>query len=80
MSLGSPRFSINIDHLSEEQLNFFGWYEVDRSGPIGAYRRMHDGAEQYIHDGPPRRMFVDDYNDAQQMSQKDDEIVIAPIA
>lgn len=78
--LDTPRFSIKIDHLSPDQLNWFGWYEIDRKGPVGLYIRYRDGAMQYIHDGPPKRMLVDDVNDAQQMSESGSEIVVTPDA
>jgi hypothetical protein len=62
------RYFFSIDHLTEEQLEFFGWYEVDRDGVVSLYVRPYDGEEQYVHDGPPRWFWVDDYNDAQSMS------------
>lgn len=77
MSPHNPkRFIFRIDHLTEEQINFFGWYEVERKGAVAVYRRMYDGEEQYVHDGPPRHFCVDDYNDAQAMC--DGHIVIGP--
>lgn len=51
---------------------------MDRKGPIGLYVRYRDGAMQYIHDGPPRKMLVDDVNNAQMMSAPDSEIVVTP--
>jgi hypothetical protein len=62
------RFIFRIDHLTEEQINFFGWYEVAREGPVAVYRRLYDGEEQYVHDGPPKMFCTDDYNDALSMS------------
>lgn len=67
--LNPRRFIFTIDHLTEEQLNFFGWFQVDRSASVAVYRRLHDGHEQYVFDGPPRWFCTDDYNDAQSMSQ-----------
>lgn len=74
--LKAINFIFTIDHLTEEQINLFGWYEVDREGEVAVYRRMHDGHEQYVYDGPPRLFCVDDYNDAQQMC--DGSVVIGP--
>ena len=77
MSLPSrKRFIFSIEHLTEENINFFGWYEIEREGSVALYRRIYDGDEQYVHDGPPRYFCVDDYNDAQSMC--DGHIVIGP--
>ena len=70
------RFIFRIDHLSEAEINLFGWYEVERKGSVAVYRRMYDGEEQYVYDGSPRYFCVDDYNDAQAMC--DGNIVVGP--
>lgn len=64
----APRFIFTIDHLTDDQLTFFGWVVVDEDDEFKMYRRMHDGDQQVVQKSPPRWFMVDDVNDAQQMS------------
>jgi hypothetical protein len=62
------RFIFTVDHMTDEQLSFFGWVAVEEWPDFKLYRRMHDGEEQMVSNETPRRFVVDDVNDAQQMS------------
>lgn len=73
-----PRFIFTVDHLSDEQLTFFGWVVADEDDEFKLYRRMHDGEQQVVQNDTPRWFVVDDVNDAQQMS--DGQIIVGPQA
>lgn len=63
------RFYVCIDHLSDDELEFFGWYKIRESDEFTVYARAY-GAEQQIVDraeGGKKFLLVDDWNDAVQM-------------
>lgn len=61
---------VDISHLSDEQLTFFGWVAVSKSAEFTLYRYWHDGTEQIVQNEKPRYMAIEDVNDAEQMSEK----------
>lgn len=61
------RFSVCIDNLTEQQLEFFGWTIVRRNEEFIIYQYMYDGDEQIVDAKGKQFLIVDDYNDAQQM-------------
>jgi hypothetical protein len=70
------RWYVCIDHLTDDQLEFYGWYKTRETDEFIAYARPY-GAEQQIVDKLGRRfLLVDDFNDAMQM--KGELIIKAP--
>lgn len=61
------RYAVCIDHLDEQQLNFFGWSLVRKDSDFSVYRHLYSGEEQIVDMKGKQMLFVDDYNDAQQM-------------
>lgn len=62
------RWYVCIDHLSDDELEFYGWYKIRESDEFVIYQRPY-GAEQQIidKDGGKKFLLVDDFNDAMQM-------------
>lgn len=71
-----PRFIFTIDHLTDENMMFFGWVVTHELDGFRLYRREHDGEEVLVANDPPRWFMVDDPNDAQQMA--DGDILLGP--
>jgi hypothetical protein len=61
------RFAVCVDDLSDQKLEFFGWTIVKRSEEFIVYQHLYDGDEQIVDAKGRKFLFVDDYNDAQQM-------------
>ena len=62
-------FIVNVDNLTDDQLAFFGWIMVDRGKEFSLYMSPRYNEEQLISNDPPRRLIVDDWNDAQFMAK-----------
>ncbi|RWJ39802.1 MAG: hypothetical protein EOR36_24770 [Mesorhizobium sp.] len=60
------RFFVSINHLSDAQLEFYGWYLVRENEEFKVYGRPYDGEEQIVSRDRPF-LAVDDYNDALYM-------------
>ncbi|WP_027163073.1 hypothetical protein [Mesorhizobium sp. WSM1293] len=56
-------FFVSINHLSDAQLEFYGWYFVRENSEFKIYGRPYDGEEQIVSKDSPF-LLVDDYNDA----------------
>ena len=69
-------FIVCIDHLSESQLNFFGWDLVQETDEFGLYLHVHTGEEQIVDRKGKKYLLVDDVNDATAMAA--DTVIIAP--
>ena len=71
------RWYVCIDHLSDDELEFYGWYKVQENDEFVVYQRPY-GSEQQVIDkaGAPRFLLVDDINDAMQM--KGSMVIQAP--
>jgi len=63
--------------LSDEELEFYGWYKVRENDEFIIYQRPY-GAEQQVIDkvGTKKFLLVDDINDAMQM--KGSVVIQAP--
>ena len=70
------RFYVCIDHLSDEQLEIFGWYKVREGDEFIVYARAYESEQQVIDKGGKKFLLVDDWNDAMQM--KGTMMVAAP--
>jgi len=70
------RFFVRIDHLTDNDLAFFGWVRVADDGEFGLFSRPRDGEQVVISNDPPRYIVIDDVNDAQAMSKG--MFIIAP--
>jgi hypothetical protein len=77
-ALENKRWIIRVDHLSDDDLAFYGWIRVAEDEEFGLYVRPHDGERQVVSNDPPRWFVVEDYNDAVYMS--DGRIITAPDA
>jgi hypothetical protein len=69
-------FIVRVDHLSDEQLVFFGWQREHEGDEFSVYRHMREGTDAIVSNLPPRYLPVDDVNDAQQMSRG--KIILGP--
>ena len=63
-------FIVNIDHLTDTQLTFFGWIRVDQGGEFSLYWSPRYNETQPVSNDPPRHLVVDDLNDARFMSRE----------
>ena len=61
-------FLVWIDHLSEAQLNFFGWASVRETDEFWVYLHVYTGEEQIVDKGGKKFLWIDDVNDADAMS------------
>jgi hypothetical protein len=62
-------FTVDVSHLTEEQLLFFGWVIVKETDDFLIYLHIRTGEEQPVSKKGKRLLIVDDVNDAQQMSK-----------
>lgn len=70
------RFYVCIDHLSDDQLEIFGWYKVREGDEFVIYARAYGADQQIVDKGGKKFLLVDDWNDAVQM--KSSMMVAAP--
>lgn len=61
-------FIVRIDHLSDQELEFFGWVRVHSGGEFSTYWSPRYDEFQPVSNGSPRYLIIDDWNDAQAMS------------
>jgi hypothetical protein len=61
-------FVVRIDHLSDEQLEFFGWVRAHFGPTFSLYWNPRYNEYQPVQNDIPRVLVVDDYNDAVQMA------------
>lgn len=69
-------FYVRIDHLSDEQLAFYGYMVVEEDADMKVYR-FYDGTLHVIEKNGLRFLWVEDVNDAVAISATD--IVHFPI-
>tara|TARA_R110000782_G_scaffold135569_1_gene227948 strand:- start:1855 stop:2076 length:222 start_codon:yes stop_codon:yes gene_type:complete len=69
-------FIVNIDHLTEDQLEFFGWSLVRETDDMWLYLHVHTGEEQLVDKDGEKFLIIDDVNDASMMSSG--QITVAP--
>ena len=69
-------FIVCIDHLSESQLNFYGWDLVRETDEFWLYIHVRTGEDQIVDKKGKKYLVVDDVNDAEAMSV--DQVIIAP--
>jgi hypothetical protein len=62
-----PNFVVRVDHLTEDQLSFFGWIRLDTGDEFSLYWNPRYNETQPVSNDPPRYLVVDDVNDAGQM-------------
>ncbi|KEO88586.1 hypothetical protein EH31_16650 [Erythrobacter longus] len=70
------RFYVCIDHLTDDQLEIFGWYKVREGNEFIVYSRPYGADQQIVDKGGKKFLLVDDWNDAVQM--KGSMMVAAP--
>jgi hypothetical protein len=71
-------FCVRIDHLSDQELSFFGWEKVQSDQEFGTYWNARYNEFQPVSETEPRYLVVDDWNDAQSMSRAGSTIIQAP--
>lgn len=73
-------FVVRIDHLTDRQLEFFGWMNIRKGEEFSLYWSPHYNETQPVANEPPRYIVVDDVNDAMQMSDdgEDQPIIAGP--
>ncbi len=69
-------FIVCIDHLTESQLNFFGWDLVRETDDFWLYLHIRTGEDQIVDKKGKKYLLVDDINDANAMSAE--WLIIAP--
>lgn len=60
---------VNVDTLSDDELSFFGWELIEKGDEFSIYKNHRYNEDQIISNSPPRRLAVDDWNDAQSMAR-----------
>ena len=70
------RWYVSVDHLKDNELEFFGWYRVRENDAFILYERAYGEDPQIVPKSGPKFILVDDYNDAVRM--KSEEIIFAP--
>lgn len=63
------RYWVNVDHLDDRDLEFFGWILFDRGPKWSQYWNPRYNEYVTIRNTPPRRLVVDDWNDAQAIAR-----------
>ncbi len=66
---------VSIDHLSDDQLEFFGWYLVRENEEFAVYGKGGYGDNEQVVAKSKKFLLVEDHNDAQQMG---DYLIKAP--
>lgn len=61
------RWFVTIDHLTDEQLSFFGFTLVLENDEFKVYRH-YSGEDHIVRKAGPRFLLVDDINDAVAMA------------
>ena len=61
-------FVVNVDHLNDQQMSFFGWLNVDQGEEFSVYWNPRYNEFQVVSNDPPRYLIIDDWNDAKFMS------------
>jgi hypothetical protein len=62
-------FFVRVDHLTDEELSFFGWELIDKGSEYSSYWNARYNEIQPVSNDPPRFIVVDDWNDARNMSR-----------
>jgi len=62
-------FFVRVDHLTDEELSFFGWELIDKGNEYSAYWNARYNEIQLVSNEAPRFIVVDDLNDARNMSR-----------
>lgn len=62
-------FFVRVDHLSDGELSFYGWEMVDKGPEFSTYWNARYNEFQLVSNNPPRYLVIDDWNDAQSISQ-----------
>jgi hypothetical protein len=70
-------FIVKVDHLSDEQLAFYGWVRIDEGAEFSLYWSPRYNETQPVSNDPPRFLVVDDWNDAQYMGL-DHDVITGP--
>ena len=70
------RWYVSVDHLSDEELEFFGWYRARENDDFIVYERAYGVDPQIVSKQGGKFIFVDDYNDANRM--KAETVIFAP--
>lgn len=70
------RWFVSIDHLSDDELEFFGWHRAREDDFFIVYERAYGEEPQIVPKTGPKFLYVDDYNDA--MLMKAETIIFAP--
>jgi hypothetical protein len=70
------RWYVSIDHLSDEELEFFGWYRVREDDQFIVYERAYGDDPQIVSKSGEKFIYVEDYNDAVRM--KAGTVIVAP--
>ena len=70
------RWYVSVDHLTDPELEFFGWYKVREDDKFVMYERPYGDDPQIVSKTGEKFFFVDDYNDAVRM--KSETVIFAP--
>lgn len=77
----ASNYIVNISHLSDAELEFFGWIAADRGDEFSLYWNPRYNETQAVSNDAPRSLLVGDWNDAVQMgfgSTSDEPIIRGP--
>jgi hypothetical protein len=70
------KFIVRIDHLSNDELSFYGWELVDVGAEFSTFWNARYNEFQPVSNEPPRYIVIDDWNDAQSMGRG--KVIAAP--
>lgn len=71
-------YIVRIDHLSDDQLSFYGFEKVHSGPEFSLYLNVRYDEMQPVSNVSPRYIIVDDWNDAQYMADDDADVVTGP--
>ena len=71
-------YIVRIDHLEDEQLSFYGFERIHTGPEFSLYLQVRYNEMQPVSNISPRYIIVDDWNDAQYMSEDDSSVITGP--
>lgn len=71
-------FIVNVSHLTDSQLEFFGWVKFHQGDEFTTYWNPRYNEYQLLNNEPPRYLTVDDWNDAQALRSSSHPIIAGP--
>ena len=71
-------FSVDVTGLTDDQLQFYGWFKTESNEEFSIYWNSRYNERQVVQNGPPRFLIVDDLSDAQYMTRDSGRVFQGP--